>query len=290
MYRVEQTLEAIYASLPAVNCASRTLARRRRLMSNDSFFALACMAVIALFYGSVLCFAGYRFFMFLLPIFGFIFGFGLGAQTMQAIFGEGFLSTAVSWVVGFVIALVFAVLSYLFYFLAVALLAGSVGYALGVGFMELIGFDFGLLTWLVGIALGIVFAVATLMLNIQKWVIIIATALMGAGVIVGTFLFLIGKVPTTDLVANPVKTVLNNSPIWFLIFLVIAILGFVAQYQTSRSWQVEEYSRWDEVYATPSGATATMADTTTMAPPTMSSSPPAAPPPAAPEPPASPTA
>ena len=62
-------------------------------MSTDSFFALAVTAVIALFFGSVLAFAGYRFFLVLLPIFGFLFGFGLGAQTIQAIFGEGFLST-----------------------------------------------------------------------------------------------------------------------------------------------------------------------------------------------------
>jgi hypothetical protein len=242
-------------------------------MTTDSFFALACIAVIALFYGSVLCFAGYRFFLFLLPIWGFLFGFGVGAQTMQAIFGTGFLSTVVSWVAGFVVALVFAVLSYLFYFLAVALLAGSIGYALGVGFMELIGFDFGLLTWLVGIVLGIIFAVGTLMLNIQKWVIIIATALMGAGVIVGTFLFLIGDLPTSALVANPVKAVLNNSPIWFIIFLVLAVLGFVSQYQTSRLWTVEEYNRWDEIYTTePAMATA---------------GPTSAPPPVAPEPPPS---
>jgi len=247
-------------------------------MTNDSFFALACMAVIALFYGSVLGFAGYRFFMFLLPIFGFIFGFGLGAQTMQAIFGTGFLSTAVSWVVGFVVALVFAVLSYLFYFLAVALLAGGVGYALGVGFMELIGFDFGFLTWLVGIVLGIIFAVGTLMLNIQKWVIIIATALMGAGVIVGTFLFLLGVAPTSDLVTNPVKAVLNTSPFWFVIFLVVAVLGFFAQYQSSRNWKLEEYSRWDEVYT---NSDATAAEATMVAPP---------PPPVAPEPPPAATA
>lgn len=251
-------------------------------MSTDSFFALACIAVIALFYGSVLAFAGYRFFLFLLPIWGFLFGFGLGAQTMQAIFGEGFLSTVVSWVVGFVIALVFAVLSYLFYFLAVALLAGSIGYALGVGIMEAIfGNNLDFLTWLIGIVVGIIFAVGTLMLNIQKWVIIIATALMGAGVIVGTFLFLVGGLPTADLINNPVKAVLNNNPIWFIIFLVIAVLGFVAQYQTSRAWKLEEYNRWEEVYVTSEPVTTTAGPTAT--PP--AAPPPAAPPPASPEPP-----
>ncbi|MBV9323828.1 MAG: hypothetical protein JO352_08595, partial [Chloroflexi bacterium] len=39
---------------------------------------------------------GYRFFIFLLPIWGFFFGFGLGAQAVQALFGDAFLSTVTS--------------------------------------------------------------------------------------------------------------------------------------------------------------------------------------------------
>ena len=91
-------------------------------MTTDSFFAVAVAAVIALFFGAVVAFAGYRFFLVLLPIWGFFFGFGLGAQTIQALFGEGFLSTITSWAVGFGVAVVFAGLSYLFYFIGVGLL------------------------------------------------------------------------------------------------------------------------------------------------------------------------
>src|SRR5262245_23732012 len=170
-------------------------------MTNEPFFALMCVSIIALAFGSVLAFAGYRFFLFLLPVWGFFFGFGLGAEAIQAIFGTGFLSDVTSWIVGFVVALVFAALSYLFYIFAVALIAGSLGYALGAGLMMAIGFDFGFLVWLVGIVLGIIVAIATIMLNIQKYVIIIATALLGAAVIIGTFLFLFGSLPPPQLFA-----------------------------------------------------------------------------------------
>ena len=87
--------------------------------------------------------------------------------------------------VGFIVGLIFAILSYLFYFIGVALLAGSLGYALGVGFMGLIGLDLTLITWLVGIVVAVIVAGATLLLNIQKWVIIAITSLGGAGVLVG---------------------------------------------------------------------------------------------------------
>ena len=83
-------------------------------------FEIFCMSMIALLVGLIIAFNGYRLFLVLLPIWGFFFGFGLGAQTIQALFGGGFLATTTSWVVGFVVALVFAVLSYLFYMVAVA--------------------------------------------------------------------------------------------------------------------------------------------------------------------------
>ena len=129
---------------------------------------------------------GYRFFMFLLPIWGFFFGFGLGAESVQALFGDAFLSTITSWVVGFVVALVFALCSYLFYFAAVALVGGALGYALAVGILEAIGLPFGLLVWIVGIVVGIIFAIGVIVLNIQKLV-VITDRILGAGVIVATF-------------------------------------------------------------------------------------------------------
>ena len=73
-------------------------------MTTDSFFALALTGLLTLFLGYVLAFAGYRFFAVLLPIFGFLFGFGFGAQMIQALFGGGFLSTLTSWAVGIVVS------------------------------------------------------------------------------------------------------------------------------------------------------------------------------------------
>jgi predicted outer membrane lipoprotein len=157
-------------------------------------FEIFCMSMIALLVGLIIAFNGYRLFLVLLPIWGFFFGFGLGAQTIQALFGGGFLATTTSWVVGFVVALVFAVLSYLFYMVAVALFAGSIGYALGVGLMGLIGFQMGFVAWIVGIILAVIVAGVVILFNIQKWVIILLTALGGAGVIIGTFLMVFGVV------------------------------------------------------------------------------------------------
>ena len=202
-------------------------------------FELLCMTLIALFIGMAVAFNGYRWFIILLPFWGFIFGFGLGAETMQALFGIGFLSAVSSWVVGFFVGLIFAVLSYLFYFVGVALFAGSAGYALGVGLLGALGFDFGLVVWLIGIVVGVVVAAATIILNLQKWVIIFFTAFGGAGVIVGSLLFALGVISPADLGENAVRMALEDSVFWTIIFLVLGVLGFLSQFATTQTYVLE---------------------------------------------------
>ena len=220
-------------------------------MTTDSFLALAITATIALFFGFAVAFSGYRFFLILLPIFGFFYGFGLGAHSIQALFGQAFLATVTSWVVGFIVALVFAVLSYLFYIFGVALVSGALGYSLGTALVMAFGLDFGFLAWLVGIVVGIVFAVGAIALNIQKWVIVIATGLLGAGIIVGTFLFLFGGLPGSQITQNPVRYVLQTQPFWLFVYFVVAGFGIAAQYATTRTMEIEAYDRFSEVTSSP---------------------------------------
>lgn len=95
-------------------------------------FELFCVVVIAFLFGLVVAFGGYRLFLILLPIWGFFFGLFLGANAVQALLGLSLFASVTSWVVGFVVGAQFAVLSYLFYAVAVAVIAGSLGYGLGV--------------------------------------------------------------------------------------------------------------------------------------------------------------
>ena len=121
-------------------------------MEGGSVLGTLLAGGILLFLGSLITFAGYRLFLILLPIYGFFFGLSFGAHSVQALFGDGFLSTTTSWVVGFFAGLLFALLSYLFWVFAVALLAGSLGYALVAGFFSLFGADLDVLVWIVGVA------------------------------------------------------------------------------------------------------------------------------------------
>jgi hypothetical protein len=204
-------------------------------------FELLCASLIALVLGLVVCFGGYRLFMVLLPVWGFFFGFFLGAETLQAIFGGGFLATVTGWVVGFVVGAIFGLLSYFFYIVGVAILAGSLGYALGAGFMNLIGIDAGILVWVVGIVVAIVVAGVTFFFNIQKYVIIIATALGGAGLTFGTLLLGAAGLTLARLVENPLRRMLEGSPLLIILFIVMAVAGIVVQLRANRDYEIEAY-------------------------------------------------
>lgn len=202
-------------------------------------FELFCMGIIALFVGFLICFSGYRLFLLLLPFWGFFAGFAIGAGAITGLFGDAFLATTTSWLVGFFTGLIFAVLSYLFYIIGVALLAGSFGYALGVGFMGLIGVDFGLLVWIVGIVVGVILAAVTILLNIQKWVVIFATSFGGAAAITAVFLAVFGIIDLSALGVNAVREVFQESWWWFLLFLGLGIVGLVSQIRTTQNFMIE---------------------------------------------------
>jgi hypothetical protein len=84
-------------------------------------FAFASLAV-----GLLCATLGARLAKTLLPLFGFFAGIMVGFTGVQAVFGTGVLSTTMAVFVSFVVGLLLALLSYLFFDLAVSLLMGLV--------------------------------------------------------------------------------------------------------------------------------------------------------------------
>lgn len=212
-------------------------------MTTESFFVMACAGLIAFLFGLAMTYSGYKLFLILLPIWGFFFGLWVGAQAIQTLFGEAFLATITSWVVGFVVGAIFAVLSYLFYMVAVAIIAGSLGYYVAVGLLLALGMQMNFLVWLIGIVAAVALAAVTLIFNLQKWVVVIATAVMGAGVIIGSFAIMFN--PAAQLLENPIRVILSTSPLLLILFLVLAGTGIYAQFRNTRSYTVESYNNWE---------------------------------------------
>ncbi len=200
-----------------------------------------CATLIALGFGlTFLCF-GYRLFLVLLPLWGFLFGLLLGGQAMQAIFDYGFFANIGTWIVAFAVGAVFAVLSYLFWAVAVALMAGSLGYAVGAGLLNLFGIDTGLLTVLVGLALAVAVAIVTFRFNLQRYMVIAVTALYGTASILGTLFYGAYGSSLARMAENPVRHILDQSWLWVIFFLVLIAGGIYLQIVTTRDVEYAPY-------------------------------------------------
>ncbi len=157
------------------------------------------LGALAIAIGLAFCFWGFRVFLILLPIWGFFAGFVLGANGIDYLFGEGFLATTTGWVVGFLLGLLFAVLSYLYYWVAVILLGGALGYQLTMGLLHWIGFEAdGIIAFILALAGGALFAVGFFLLQMPAVLVIVASAISGAGATIAGVAIALGLVDVQD--------------------------------------------------------------------------------------------
>jgi hypothetical protein len=224
------------------------------------FFQTVFWSLLIILLGLGLCFAGYGLFRILLPIWGFFAGFQFGATIFTNIFGQGFLSTVISWVNGLLVAIAAAALAYLFYEAAVILLAGFVGYQLGVGIMTWIGFQPGFIPFVVGLAGALALVILAVALRFPKVLIIVLTAFAGAGAIFAGFFVAFGRISLDSLQFGEVGAIVRDNWIWGLLYLALAAVGFTIQWGTTENFVLEEYSMGTSVGGTETAADAVAGD------------------------------
>ena len=205
------------------------------------FFQTVFVAILALMLGLVVCFAGFRLFVILLPIWAFFAGFLATAQSIAQLFGGGFLATLSGWVFGFVVGLFFALASYFFYYAAIVLLAATVGYEIGAGVMATLSINSGFLQFIVGLALAVVFTVGVIVLGIPKVFIVVLTALGGAAMVLAGVLLAIGRIPLTALGRGLVGAFVHDSWFWALAYIAIVALGIVVQMILPAAYTLKPY-------------------------------------------------
>ena len=198
------------------------------------------LGIFALALGAAVCFAGYKFFLYLLPVFGFVAGFWLGSALVAELFGSGFLSEVTGWIIGIVAGVILAIGSYFFWYVAIVLLAGAVGAWLGGGVMAAIGFNpDGILQLLVALAVGAIFAIGAIVLRAPKWVVLGLTALGGAGTAVSGVLLILGQIKVEAIQDGAFAAAWGAGPIWALITLGVAVAGFVAQDRSTKDFMMD---------------------------------------------------
>jgi hypothetical protein len=188
--------------------------------------------------GAAFCFAGFRYFLLLLPIWGLFVGFMAGAGATATLLGEGFLGSVIAIVVGVVVAIVFALLSYFYWWGAILVVAGSLGFWLAHWIISLVGFSTdGFIVTLIAVAAGVALAFVAFLANAPKYVAIILTAFAGAAWLVVGVALILGIVKYDELANGALVALYKQGVAWIIVGAVVGAAGIVAQLQMTARWQ-----------------------------------------------------
>ncbi|QBJ98244.1 DUF4203 domain-containing protein [Rhodococcus sp. ABRD24] len=187
------------------------------------------IGTLAIVVGAVFCFRGVPTMRFVIALWGAFAGLNLGAGLVSAITGDGFLATALGWIVGILVAVVFSVLAYLYYAVAVTLTMASVGFAIGAAAMAAIGVTWNWVVVIVGALTGVALAVLTLAVNLPAVLLVVVSVLGGAVAVIGGTMLLVGTLDTAEFDEGTLTANITPAWWWYALYLALVIAGTVAQ-------------------------------------------------------------
>ena len=132
------------------------------------------VGVLAILTGAVFCFRGYLAMRIIIPLWGAFAGFMLGAGIVSG--ADGFLGSALGWIVGIALAVVFGLLAYLYYEVAVVIGMLAIGFTLGTSLMVALGVTWSWVIVLAGLALAVVLAFVALVADLPMALLTVLTA------------------------------------------------------------------------------------------------------------------
>ncbi len=184
------------------------------------------VGIIAIAIGALLCFRGYVTMRLVISLFGAFAGFLLGAGLVGGVAtGAG---VALTWLAGTVGAVIFGLLAYFSYHLAIIIGMAGIGFTLGTSVMTAFGVQSGFATLAVGIIAGVLLAILASSTNLPAVLLVVLTALAGASVITSGVAVLMGALAVDRLTGSgPVE--LAGGIGWTVLYIALAVLGLVAQ-------------------------------------------------------------
>lgn len=204
------------------------------------------LGIFALLAGLVFCFRGYLAMRVVIPIWGAFAGFMLGAGLVANLGNEGFLVSALGWIVGAVVAVIFALLAYLYYEVSVLIGMAAIGFALGTTLMVAIGVTWSWLIVLVGLVVGVLLAVVTIVGDLPGTLLMVLTAFGGASAVVAGLMLLFGVISVDDFDSEATTQTIPDDWWWYAIYLGLAIAGMIAQYQSTARLRGSLRDSWTE--------------------------------------------
>lgn len=202
------------------------------------------VGIVAIVVGALFCFRGYLAMRVIIPVWGGFIGFMVGAGIVASAQDDGLLRTALGWLVGLAVAIVFAACAYLYYELSVALAMAAMGFVLATALLVAIGVTWSWVLGLVGVLAGLVVAALVLATDVPAILLVVLTALAGATTIVGGAMLVVGDVDLSEL-DRSIGDRWDAEPWWYLLEVILVVAGVLAQARdAARRERVQE--AWEQ--------------------------------------------
>jgi hypothetical protein len=203
------------------------------------------VGLLAVLIGAMFCFRGYLAMRIIIPIWGALAGFFFGAGLVANVTDDGFLTTVVGWAVGIGFALLFGLLAYLYYEICVLIAMVAIGFALGTTLMVALGVSWSWLITLAGLAAGVALAFLAIAGNMPAVLLIVLSAFGGASAMVAGALLVVGELTTDDFTDQLASETLDLSWWWYAAYVVLAVVGIVAQVRYVESIRGSIRDTWE---------------------------------------------
>ena len=186
------------------------------------------VGLIAILTGAVFCFRGYLAMRVIIPLWGAFAGFMLGGGIMSG--SDGFLGSAIGWIVALALAVVFGLIAYLYYQVAVLIGMMAIGFAIGSSLMVLLGVTWSWLIVLSGVVVAVVLAFIAIVGDLPMALLSVLTGLAGASTIVFGMMLVFGVVDLAELDSARTTEILADDWWWYMLYGAIAVAGMIAQF------------------------------------------------------------
>ena len=210
--------------------------------------------VLLLLVGAAFCFQGYLALRLLIPIWGALVGFSLGAGMVAAWTDEGFLATTLGWIIGLIVAVVFGLLAYLYYAVSVVIAMGAIGFLVGTSIMYAFDVQWEWLIVVVGIAAGVLLALLAVVADLPMVLLVVLSAMGGASAIVGAVMLLTGALDTDDFTSDEVIDAAERDWWWTALYIVLAVAGIAVQLRATNRWRMSMRQAWEADRGRPAAA------------------------------------
>lgn len=198
--------------------------------------------------GLTLAFSGLRVFFFMLPIVGMVTGFFAGAHLIHSWLGDGFLSTATGWIVGLIVGFLFAIVSYLWWYVGALMSAGASGALIFSGIFSAMGVNSGVLLVSIGIVGAALFILGAMILNLPIYVVLVNTAIVGAYMVVAGLMLIFGSKNLEEFDWGIARAAATDKWYWWIILVAVAVAGMLSQIQIINTIRLPE-NKWTKAEA-----------------------------------------